>query len=190
MLKTKRTTNAAILLALAIVFQNLRMIPILAQGTPQSALVISSLVNLVLIVAAEFAGLWYACFIGFVLPITAFLQGQVAFVPFIPMVAIGNAIFPLAYYFGCKAMKLPKGLNKIIAVIIGAGLKFGFLFLAMPFVFRVSIMPTLTPEKGAVMLKAIQAQFGLVQLTTALVGGFLAVYLIKILQKKGVVTSG
>ena len=90
-------TRSALLFALAVVFQGLRLvIPI---APPMSMFLIGTLVNMTLILSVRYVGLSLTIVMGCLLPVIAFMQGQLAIILLIPLVAIGNVIMVvLAYY--------------------------------------------------------------------------------------------
>lgn len=93
----KLLTRSALLLAVALVFQSLRfVIPIPAFF---STLLIGSLVNTCLLVAAETVGLWSAIIIAIIAPIVAFFQQLLPLPLFIAPVAAGNVIYAGIFYF-------------------------------------------------------------------------------------------
>lgn len=87
----KSLVRGAVLLAIAICFQGLRLVfplPPLA-----GMFIIGSLVNMTLVIAVRSAGIKPTLLISFLLPIIAFFQGQLAVPIFIPVVALGNMVF-------------------------------------------------------------------------------------------------
>lgn len=91
MTKTHIITQSAMLLAIALVIQSLRIIvPLPPIAT---MLIIGTGVNLVLLVLAYRVSMTSAVVIGTILPIVAFMQGQLPQLIFCPAVAIANIIF-------------------------------------------------------------------------------------------------
>ena len=175
MTKTKYLTRTAILLALSLLFQSLRLIPAL---TAISQPIVGTLVNLTLIVAAGVVGIWSSIFVGICTPIVARLQGQLGQDLFIPVVALGNIVYGLVFYY-------LKKVNNILGVTVGSIAKFALLFFAMPFVFGTFIQSTLPEAQASKMLAAIISNFGNpIQLITAIIGGSLALIIIKTLKRK------
>ena len=161
--KAQYLTRTAMLLAVAVVFQNLRMLPILASSTPQSLFVIGTLVNLVLVISVDFAGAWAAMFIGVCTPVIAWMQGHLAFEIMIPIVVAGNIVFSTLYFY-------IKDKNKYLGIIGGAIVKFVIFILTMPALISIFLFDK--PEK---VQSLIQYNFSWPQLVTALIGGFLAI---------------
>lgn len=143
MTKTRMMTESALLLSVVLVVQSLRVVvplpPIL------SMLVIGTVVNLVLIVLAYRVSLVGAAVVGAILPVMAFLQGQLPMIVFCPAVAFANAIFvylavkwrgsstvwiapavKAGVLFGLsylivEAVGLPSGVRRMILLMMGCG---------------------------------------------------------------------
>lgn len=121
---TKQMVMTAALLALTLVFQNLRLLPM---DATVSSYLIGSLVNLCLILAVCLIGLWSGLTISVAAPLVALMQGY-AKLPLVPYIIAGNAVLVLLYYFVAvadwrkadKLRMLPFG----IAGILTAGVKF------------------------------------------------------------------
>lgn len=89
--KRKSGTRGALLLAAALTFQGLRLIIPLPPFA--SMFLIGSLVNMTLVLAALYCGRAAAAFIGCLLPLAAFFQGQLALAPLILLVAAANVLW-------------------------------------------------------------------------------------------------
>jgi hypothetical protein len=163
-IKVKFLTRTAILLALAIVFQMMgRFLG------PNNNFIVGPLVNAVLIVSTAASGLWGGTAISVIAPLVSALTNKAPIAPIIlsfsPFIAGGNFIFVLCYHLFAKR-------NKIAGVAIGSVLKFAFLFASITiFTGFLSINP-----KQAAMLTVM---FGWPQLLTALIGGTIALVVIK-----------
>lgn len=83
----------AFFLALGIVFQGLRWL--LPLPPPVSMFLIGSLVNMTLLLAMRVTQRRRAALIGLLLPLVAFLQGQLSIVPMIFLVGMGNVAYVL-----------------------------------------------------------------------------------------------
>ncbi len=167
-------TRTAMLLALALVFQNLRLI--IGVG-PHTQFIVGSLVNAVLIVAAGMVSVYSGIIIAFITPIVAFFQGHIPNV--LPMmilvVGVGNALIVLIY-------SVLKNKNEILAVIAGAIVKFIFLFYAVRKVLEIA--QGSIPEKAYTKISSLlSVGFSWPQLVTALIGGFLAIIVLKYVKK-------
>jgi riboflavin transporter len=174
-MKNKNVTylvQSSVLLASAIVFQ------IVGSRIPGiNQLLVGSVINAVLLVAAYLCGTFYGAAIGVLTPWTALLVGQLkpAMAPFIPFIMIGNALFVIC--FGLLASKMQKG--KYAGIALGAVLKFSFLYFSatkLIYLFKMNL--------PANIAKALATAMGSTQLVTALIGGALALALIETLVKR------
>lgn len=95
-MKTRDITGAALLLALALVGQNIRLI--LPMPFFLSMFIVGTCVCTCLVLASWRYGLWAGILIAVVTPIVAFLQDMIKFIPFIPLVAFGNVVYVLCAY--------------------------------------------------------------------------------------------
>ena len=84
----------AMFLAVAFVFQSIRLIMPIIPG-PVNMFLIGSLLNTVMVLSIWCTGSPWAAVIGILLPLGAFMQGQLPVVLMIPVVALGNAIYIL-----------------------------------------------------------------------------------------------
>lgn len=89
----KELTRAALLLTCALVTQALRVI--LPLPGLLTMFVIGSVVNMCLVLTVWVSKLQYALLSCAILPLLAYLQGQLAFLPMWPVVFAGNAILVL-----------------------------------------------------------------------------------------------
>lgn len=161
----KLITRTAILLALTILFQTLgRFIPL----GPYNQFVVGPLVNACLLVATSAAGIWAGTAVALISPFGAILTGAAIPLPFAPFVAVGNFMLVL-FFFIIKN-------NKIAGIAAGAIAKFGFLLASINFFIWMMKIPA---KKAGVMLFA----FGWPQLVTAIIGGILALIILKALEK-------
>ncbi len=81
----------ACFLALALVMQSIRLVVPLPG--PVNMFFIGSLLNAVMILSIWQTGSCRACIIGLILPVGAFLQGQLPLVLMIPVIALGNICY-------------------------------------------------------------------------------------------------
>lgn len=84
----------AMFLAVALVFQSIRLIMPMIPG-PVNMFLIGSLLNTVMVLSIWCTGSSWAAIIGILLPLGAFMQGQLPVVLMIPVVALGNAVYIL-----------------------------------------------------------------------------------------------
>jgi hypothetical protein len=164
-MNTKLITRTAILLALTILFQTLgRFIP-LGQF---NQFIVGPLVNACLLVAAAYTGLAGGAAVAVLSPFGAVLTGAAIPLPFTPFIAVGNFILVLLYVLLKK--------KPVAAVAVGAVLKSGFLWASI--LIFVGVMNI--PDKKATLLVA---SFSWPQLVTAVIGGAVALAVIKALEK-------
>ncbi|MFH1879929.1 MAG: hypothetical protein ABIK64_03950 [Bacillota bacterium] len=90
----RKLVTTALIIALAIVFQQLRFV--LGGSNIVSTYIISSLVNLCLIVAATAVGLFSGVAVSAITPLIALLQGH-ATLPMVPWIIAGNAVLAILY---------------------------------------------------------------------------------------------
>lgn len=163
-------TRTAILLALTLIFQSLRLLIPMPQLVNQY--VTGSLVNLCLIVAAVMVGIKGGLVIAIATPFVAFLQGFMKFPVMIPLIALGNIALVVAV--GVLYKKDP-----ILSVIAGAVVKFIVLFLA---VVKIGV-PFLLNSIPDAAKGVLSVQFSWPQLATATIGGILALGVASVLKK-------
>lgn len=151
---TKWIARTGMLLALTLVIQFV--------GFPQP--VTGPLINMMLLVSASLVGCLGASLIGVLTPWIAFMRGILPppLAPMIPFIIVGNIVLVLSFYFLGKK-------NKYIGIITGAILK--FLVLAGGVKFVAGLPPNVA--------KVMQVP----QLLTALAGGLLALFFIKIIER-------
>lgn len=161
----KFIARTAILLALTIVFQTIgRFIPLGAN----SQFIVGPLVNACLIIAAATTSLLGSTIVALVAPFGAILTGAALPLPFAPFIAVGNFVLVLFYYLLRK--------KEIVGIITGAVLKFLFLLASVNFFVWAMKLPA---KKAGLMLVA----FSWPQLVTALMGGIVALIIVKFLRK-------
>lgn len=152
---TKQLTRAAILLTLALIFQSLRVLLPLPHFL--SAFIIGSLVNAVLAFAAWRSVLSYALSFSAILPIVAYLQGQLPIPILIPVVILGNWLYILLIY------KYQSGKGIYLAPFAKAVAMYTTAVLAMQFF-----------DLPLGLQKTMGFMMGIAQLVTGFVGIFLA----------------
>lgn len=166
-LNAKFITRVGILLALTVVFQSLgRFIPL----GPNGNFIVGPLVNACLLIAAASVGIGAGAIIAVITPFTALLTGAAIPPLFIPFIAIGNFLIVLGFYLLMKK-------SKIAGVILGSVLKFGFLFASIRFFVNFAAV---NPKKAVNLV----AMFSIPQLITALMGGVIALIVIRALGKQ------
>jgi riboflavin transporter FmnP len=169
--KTKAITRTGVLLALTLVFQLLgrNLIPFIGQN---SNFVVGPLVNACLLISTASVGLWSGSLIAVIAPFAAFLTGAATPLPFVPFIAAGNFLLVVCFFSIKK--------NYYIGTLVGAFAKFGFLTVSINF-FLNMFQDDLNIPQGAA--KNLSTMFSYPQLITALLGGTIALSVIKSLGK-------
>lgn len=90
-MNNRRLARGAVLIALALALQGLRLVVPLPQ--PVSTFVIGSLVHMMLALTWKLGSLGAACLLAVLLPLTAYMQGQVLVPLLIPVICAGNVTF-------------------------------------------------------------------------------------------------
>ena len=173
----RKMVVTALLIALAIVFQQLRFV--LGGSNIVSTYVVSSLVNLCLIVAATAVGLWSGVSVAVVTPLIALTQGH-ATLPMVPWIIAGNAALAVVYALFAvkdKASLTVSWPRWAVTGVIAAFIKFAVIAFGQTTV--------LTSAKGlafgAALSTASAAQF--VQITTAVIALILGGLILPMLPK-------
>lgn len=172
--------RTALLLAMTVLFQMLRPLflfnPVLAQ------IVVGSLVNVALFVSAATLGWRGSVIVACVSPFTAWILGQASSqfgqVPhplLIPFIAIGN--LALVLLFELIEMHCNQNVRIWIGMVISAAAKAGVLFLSIVEVFVPLILPGL--QLNGKIAGALTVSFGWLQLVTAVIGGIVAMPVLK-----------
>lgn len=149
-------TKAALLLSLALICQSLRLIfplpPII------NMFVIGSLVNAILVLGAWRlpTGVMYA--IATILPIVAFVQGQLPLPVFIPVVILGNVVYIwlCARFVEHKWLPIVAAAAKTLTICIGATLTVAVLVLPKvltAFIWTMSIGQIITATIGIILAR-------------------------------------
>ena len=132
-------------------------------------LVTGSCVNLVLAIASLIGGVWSGVTVAILSPFCAYLLGiGPAFLPMVPCVSLGNAVY--AVLFGLlvgkflQKKKLPAAYG---SMVLAAAAKFLTLYVVLVRLVAPAVVP-------AAKLSTVTASFTWPQLLTALIGGVLA----------------
>lgn len=128
------------------------------------------LVNALLILTAVLVGPMEAVLLGIVPSTAAMTSGllPIPLAPMVPFIILSNAIFVAGFYYLGKH-------KKWMGVIGGAALKYTFLFLTVQFLAEKVIQSELM-AKVAIMMSWPQ-------FATALIGGFIALGIVKMMKK-------
>ncbi len=155
--------RTGLLLALALIFQiGFRYV---------SQPLVGPLVNFTLIISAALVGTTSGVIVGCLTPLIAFFFGIMPLFPLVPFIMIGNALFVFLFNIIRRNMNI---LGNTVGIIIAALAKFAFLIISVKYIVTL-IVPKIPPK--------IIAAFSLPQLYTALIGGFLAIIIIKFIQR-------
>ena len=157
----KNLTRTGLLLALTLVFQSLRFLIPLPPW--MSTFLIGSLVNAALLVALQALGMRSALLIACVTPVVAWLQQLLPLPVFILPVAVGNSLYIWLF------SRLRRAGPEWLAVGSAALGKAAFFFLAFRGLLSMLELP---PALSAAILFVM----GWPQLVTGLIGGFIAIY--------------
>ncbi|NLM49610.1 MAG: ECF transporter S component [Clostridiaceae bacterium] len=168
-MSTKKLTRSAVLLALALVFQSLRLIPFIGNW-PNQSLLIGSLVNLVLVIAGIIVGPFAAAIISIITPVVAFMQGFLPNPLIIIPIAAGNLVLSLIVAYFYKK-------NKYISLAVGAVLKWVVISNVATYVIKSFV--NLPEQKINVLIQSM----GIPQLITAVIGCVLALLITETLLK-------
>jgi hypothetical protein len=115
----KTTVTGALLLALALLVQSLRLV--LPLPLFVSMFIVGTLLNAILFVAVSVTGIKSTLVIAWLTPLVALLEGQLPGIPFVPLVAAGNTVYAAMLVF----LKKTGGFSALAAASAG---KAAFLF--------------------------------------------------------------
>lgn len=162
-------TRTAVMLAITLVFQAIRFI--LPAGDYVSY-IISTLVNLALIVAASCVNVWSGLIIAVLAPIVAYFQGH-AQLPLVPPIILGNACVVLGAAWGFAKGKDGK-LGKLWIAYLACPVKYAVIAVGMALLVLVGV-------QGMPFAAALPVAFTkqLVQLITAALGVTIAIPVVK-----------
>jgi hypothetical protein len=171
--------QTAILLALVLVFQQLRL---LIGSTLASTIIIGSLVNLVLVVAGGTVGWRGSIVIALLSPVVAAIQGHLPLPILIPFVAAGN--FVIAVVFELVERHKNTTASLWTGAIVASVAKTVTLYALVVLLFTGVILPGmgLPAQKVTLMTTSLAVSFSWPQLVTALIGSAIAIPVIKRLR--------
>jgi len=159
----EQLTKTGVLLALALCFQ-IGLFP-LAQPA------VGPLVNMTLLVATFVIGPIPAVVIGSITPLMAFMLGIMPLPVLLPVVMLGNTTFIVAFYL--LSTKIPKK-YQVVPLLVSAFAKYVIMATMIRFIGQF-VMPGMP-------VTMIQA-FSLPQFYTAIVGGIIALTIMRYLPK-------
>ncbi|MTI70295.1 MAG: ECF transporter S component [Firmicutes bacterium] len=160
-ISTAYITRTGLLLALALIFQ------IGFRGFAQPA--VGPLVNLTLILSAGIVGTLAGVIVGCLTPLIAFFVGIMPLFPLVPFIMIGNTLLVIIFNLIRKRISLGGEYVGLALAALGK-----FLFLAFSVRYLLNLFIPKVPPK-------LIAMFWLPQLYTALVGGIVAVIVMKLI---------
>ena len=172
----KRTlfiSRLAIILSLTIVIQ--------LAGFPQP--ITGPLINAMLFITATLFGNLAGIILGCLTPTAALIRGQLppVLAPMVPFIALGNIVLVLTYNFVIRQKSFKKNhlqsINKYVGVLLAAFFKFVFLYLSVKIILPVVLNIPLHSKIAVLMTTP--------QFITAIIGGIIALMMVRILLKAG-----
>lgn len=160
---TKKLVQTGLMLALALVFQI---------GFASFAQVaVGPLVNMVLFITVMMVSPISAIIVGIFTPIIAFIVGVMPMPVLVPVIGVGNALLVIvfSFFYSKKKMKF----SEYIGLFVSALAKFAFLAMAIRM-----IVPMFVPKVPPALVTALSFN----QFITAMVGGVIALIIVKVLN--------
>lgn len=158
-MNNSRLVRGALLVALALALQSLRLV--LPMPQLLSTFIIGTLVHMMLVLTLQLSGLKTALLLAFLLPLTAYVQGQVLLPFLIPVIWLGNFIFVLLVrqFKGSRFLCVPP-LAKACVMLLAAWAALSFLALPNPalretVMFAMSVPQLLTAVAGILLAKQV-----------------------------------
>lgn len=193
--KTLWIVRTAMLLALCVVFQSLRL---WIGDTIVSVIIIGSLVNLVLYLSVKIGGIYSGLAVSILSPIIALFQGHIKFPQMVLVVLLGNAVLVLIFWLFSKKDNQLLQIGGIAAASVA---KFIVLWIAVskfiiPSLTQINEVIGIATAKGkpvAAIAKGLATtlnlNFSWPQLVTALVGGVLLLAIVPALKMAKVIKN-
>lgn len=149
-------------MALALALQSLRLV--LPMPQLLSTFIIGTLVHMMLVLTLQLSGLKTALLLAFLLPLTAYVQGQVLLPFLIPVIWLGNFIFVLLVRQFKDSRKLSLSippLAKACVMLLAAWAALSFLALPNPalrktVMFAMSVSQLLTAVAGILLAEQVK----------------------------------
>lgn len=168
-MNNSKLVRGALLVALALALQSLRLV--LPMPQLLSTFIIGTLVHMMLVLTLQLSGLKTALLLAFLLPLTAYVQGQVLLPFLIPVIWLGNFIFVLLVRQFKDSRKLSLSippLAKACVMLLAAWAALSFLALPNPalrktVMFAMSVPQLLTAVAGILLAEQVKKrlrQFG------------------------------
>lgn len=161
-MNNSRLVRGALLVALALALQSLRLV--LPMPQLLSTFIIGTLVHMMLVLTLQLGGLKTALLLAFLLPLTAYVQGQVLLPFLIPVIWLGNFIFVLLVrqFKGRRKLSLlMPPLAKACVMLLAAWAALSFLALPNPalrktVMFAMSVPQLLTAVAGILLAEQVK----------------------------------
>lgn len=161
-MNNSKLVRGALLVALALALQSLRLV--LPMPQLLSTFIIGTLVHMMLVLTLQLSGLKTALLLAFLLPLTAYVQGQVLLPFLIPVIWLGNFIFVLLVRQFKDSRKLSLSippLAKACIMLLAAWAALSFLALPNPalrktVMFAMSVPQLLTAVAGILLAEQVK----------------------------------
>lgn len=161
-MNNSKLVRGALLVALALALQSLRLV--LPMPQLLSTFIIGTLVHMMLVLTLQLGGLKTALLLAFLLPLTAYVQGQVLLPFLIPVIWLGNFIFVLLLrqFKGRRKLSLlMPPLAKACVMLLAAWAALSFLALPNPalrktVMFAMSVPQLLTAVAGILLAEQVK----------------------------------
>lgn len=161
-MNNSKLVRGALLVALALALQSLRLV--LPMPQLLSTFIIGTLVHMMLVLTLQLSGLKTALLLAFLLPMTAYVQGQVLLPFLIPVIWLGNFIFVLLVRQFKDSRKLSLSippLAKGCVMLLAAWAALSFLALPNPalrktVMFAMSVPQLLTAVAGILLAEQVK----------------------------------
>lgn len=161
-MNNSKLVRGALLVALALALQSLRLV--LPMPQLLSTFIIGTLVHMMLVLTLQLSGLKTALLLAFLLPLTAYVQGQVLLPFLIPVIWLGNFIFVLLVRQFKDSRKLFLSippLAKACVMLLAAWAALSFLALPNPalrktVMFAMSVPQLLTAVAGILLAEQVK----------------------------------
>ena len=161
-MNNSKLVRGALLVALALALQSLRLV--LPMPQLLSTFIIGTLVHMMLVLTLQLSGLKTALLLAFLLPLPAYVQGQVLLPFLIPVIWLGNFIFVLLVRQFKDSRKLSLSippLAKACVMLLAAWAALSLLALPNPalrktVMFAMSVPQLLTAVAGILLAEQVK----------------------------------
>lgn len=161
-MNNSKLVRGALLVALVLALQSLRLV--LPMPQLLSTFIIGTLVHMMLVLTLQLSGLKTALLLAFLLPLTAYVQGQVLLPFLIPVIWLGNFIFVLLVRQFKDSRNLSLSippLAKACVMLLAAWAALSFLALPNPalrktVMFAMSVPQLLTAVAGILLAEQVK----------------------------------